>query len=177
MGWSFIIFSEDFENVAKFKYFGTAVTNMYEKIKSRLNSWNACYHLVQNLFFSHLPFIVYGCESWVSLGRKNISWGCLGCWRTYLDLRGRKKQENGETCKMWNFMLYAFYQILFEWSDQGGWEGGGGMWHKGGRREMHTEFWWANLKERLLGRPGCATHVWTWWHGESWCRAACLQVT
>jgi hypothetical protein len=52
-GGSFIVFGEDFENVAKFKYFGTALTNkacMHEEIKSRLNSKNACYHLVQNLY-------------------------------------------------------------------------------------------------------------------------------
>jgi hypothetical protein len=50
-----------------------------EEIKSRLKSWNACYHSVQNLLSSSLlsknlkiniyrtvilPFVLYGCEIW-----------------------------------------------------------------------------------------------------------------
>jgi hypothetical protein len=46
-----------FENVAQFTYAGTTITNqslVQEEIKRRLNSGNACYHLVQNLLSSHL---------------------------------------------------------------------------------------------------------------------------
>jgi hypothetical protein len=51
------IANRKFENVSQFKDLGTTVTNknfIQKEIKRKLNSGNACCHLVQNLLSSHL---------------------------------------------------------------------------------------------------------------------------
>jgi len=67
--------------VEEFKCMGTSLTNqnsVQEETKSRLKSWNACYHLLQNPLSSSLlsknlkikiygtiilPLVLYGCET------------------------------------------------------------------------------------------------------------------
>jgi len=71
-----------YERVEEFKYLATSLTNqnyIQEKIKSRLESMNACYHSVQSLLSSSLlsknmkikiysivilPVVLFGRETW-----------------------------------------------------------------------------------------------------------------
>jgi hypothetical protein len=80
--YSIKIANRSFEDVAKFRFLGTTLTDqnyMHEEINSRLNLGNACYHSVQSLLSYGLlsrnlkvkiyktiiqPVVLYGSETW-----------------------------------------------------------------------------------------------------------------
>jgi hypothetical protein len=116
------------QHVRKLKYLGTTLTNkedIHNKIKSRLNSGNACYYSVQNLLSSLLiskrikvkiyktvilPVVLYGCETWSLVLREEHRLRVFE--NRVLRIFGPERKEDGSWRKLHNDELHSLYSSL-----------------------------------------------------------------
>jgi hypothetical protein len=145
--------------------------SIHEEIKSRLKSGNACYHSVQNLLSSRwlskntrirvyrtiiLRVVLYGCET-RSLTLREEQRLRVFENRVLRRIFGPKRDEaTGEWRRLHNEEfndLYSSPNIIWviksrrmKWA---------GHVARMGKREVHTGFWWGDLREGdHLGGPG-----------------------
>jgi hypothetical protein len=148
--------------VAKFRYLGTKIANknlIQEKISTRLNSSNACYHSVQKLFLFvcciktqktiMLTVVLYGRETW-SLTLGEAHWLRVFQKRVLRRIIGPKRDEvTGGWRKLQNEEVPNLYSspniIRMIKSRRMRWAG-----HvaRMGTRGMHTWYWWESQIEK-----------------------------
>jgi hypothetical protein len=101
----------------------------HNEIKSRLNSQNACYYSVQNVFCLPvlyqklkikvhktviLPVVLYGCETWsLTLGEEHR---VRIFENRVLRIFGPKREEDGSWRKLHNDELYSPYSSPKRWA-------------------------------------------------------------
>jgi hypothetical protein len=125
--YSIKIANRSFEDVAKFKYFGTTLTDqnhMHEGVTRRLNSGSVCCRSVQSLLSSRLlsknlkvkiyktiilPVVLYGCETWSLTLREEHRLGVFEN-RVLRGILGRNREEvTGEWRKLHNGELHNLH--------------------------------------------------------------------
>ena len=130
----------------EFKYWGTTWKKYkfyQEEIKSRLKSWNACYHSAENLLSSNFLSKKLKIKIYVTI----ILCLRIRCWGEYFGLRRTKQEWSRENYIMRSLMICTLQSIFFVWSNRE--EGNGrGMKHLWGRGEVYTGIWWGNSRER-----------------------------
>jgi hypothetical protein len=143
--------------VAEFRYLGTTLTDqnyIYEEIKSRLNSGNACYHSIQSLLSSRLLSrnvkdkiyktiilpVLYGCETWSLMLREEHRLRVSENRVLRKIFRPKRYEVMVEWRKVHSEELHNLYSspdIRQIKSRKMGWQG---MWHAWERREKCTRF-------------------------------------
>jgi hypothetical protein len=114
-------------------------------LSSQLLSRNAKVKLYKNMI---LPVVLYGCEIWSLILRKEHRLRVFENRVLRRIFRSERDDvtENGGSCTMRSFIICTHPQISLGRSGQGE-LGGQGMWHARERREC-TRFWWEIPKEK-----------------------------